>query len=138
VRATYKEVIVPATRVYISFDFDHDEDLKNFLVGQSKNPDSPFAIADASIKQAVTGDWKESARRRIRGADVVAVICGQHTNTATGVAVEVGIAQDEKVPYFLLAGRAAGGNKKPTTAKDTDKLYKWTWEILKKLIGGAR
>jgi hypothetical protein len=59
----------------------------------------------------------------------------QHSN---GVAVEVGIAQDEKVPYFLLAGRAAGGNKKPTTAKDTDKLYKWTWEILKKLIGGAR
>jgi hypothetical protein len=127
-----------ATRVYISFDFDHDEDLKTLLVGQSKNSDSPFAIVDASIKEAVTGDWKASARRRIRGADVVAVICGQHTNTATGVAVEVGIAQDEKVPYFLLAGRTTGGNKKPTTAKDTDKLYTWTWKILKELIGGAR
>jgi hypothetical protein len=68
----------------------------------------------------------------------VAVICGQHTDTATGVSAEVTIAQEEGVDYFLLAGRAAGGNKKPTAAKSTDKLYAWTWENLKKLIGGAR
>jgi hypothetical protein len=99
------------TRVYISFDFDHDEDLKTLLVGQSKHEDSPFEIADWSIKEAVTGDWKAKARQRIRAVDVVAVICGKHTDTATGVAAEVTIAQEEKIPYLLLAGRADGGTR---------------------------
>jgi hypothetical protein len=126
------------TRVYISFDYDYDDDLKILLVGQAKNDDSPFFIADWSIKEAITGDWKRKARERIRAVDVVAVICGKHTDTATGVDAEVTIAQEEKVPYFLLAGRADGGNKAPTAAKATDKLYKWTWDNLKKLIGGER
>ena len=33
-------------RAFISFDFDHDEELRNALVGQAKNSDSPFRIAD--------------------------------------------------------------------------------------------
>jgi len=37
-------------RVFISFDFDHDEDLRNLLVGQAKNEDSPFEIKDRSLK----------------------------------------------------------------------------------------
>jgi hypothetical protein len=125
------------TRAYISFDYDHDDDLKNLLVGQAKNPDSPFEIADWSIKEAITGDWKKKARQRICAVDVVAVICGKHTNTATGVDAEVTIAQEEKLPYFLLAGRAAGANVKPKSAS-TDKLYNWTWDNLKILIGGGR
>jgi hypothetical protein len=126
------------TRVYISFDFDHDDDLKTLLVGQSKHEDSPFAIADWSIKDPITGDWKKKARELIRAVDVVAVICGNDTATATGVAEEVKIAQEEEISYFLLAGRATGTNEKPTTAKASDKVYKWTWENLKTLVGGGR
>lgn len=33
-------------RVFISFDFDHDETEKNLLVGQSKNSKTPFSIED--------------------------------------------------------------------------------------------
>ena len=125
------------TRVFISFDYDHDLDLKNFLVGQSKNPDSPFEIADASITEA-SPNWQVKARAGIRSADVVAVICGDHTDTARGVAKELTIAQEEKATYFLLHGRNGKAAKKPTSAKSTDKVYDWTWDNLKKLIGGAR
>ena len=125
------------TRVFISFDYDHDLDLKNVLVGQAKHSDSPFEIADWSIKDASPG-WKEEARRRIRASDVVAVICGQHTNTATGVAVELSISQDEDIGYFLLWGRANKTCTKPTTATASDKIYEWTWDNLKKLVGGSR
>ena len=38
-------------RAFISFDFDNDEDLRNALVGQSKMSDSPFEIADYSVKE---------------------------------------------------------------------------------------
>lgn len=126
-----------ATRVFISFDYDHDLDLKNLLVGQSQNAGSPFEIADWSIKDA-SADWKDKARARIRRVGVVAVICGHHTDTAVGVNEEIRIARSEDKPYFLLAGRASGTNKKPTAALASDQIYSWTWDNLKDLIGGAR
>ena len=125
-------------RVFTSFDFDHDEDLRNLLVGQSKHPDSPFDLSDWSVKEAMTGNWKEKVRTRIRSADIVAVICGEHTDTATGVAAELSIAQEENKQYFLLWGRANKTCKKPTSAKAGDKIYNWTWDNLKALIGGSR
>jgi hypothetical protein len=126
------------TKVFISFDYDNDETLKDFLVGQSKLADSPFELVDWSIKEALTGNWKEKARTRIKSADVVAVICGKKTDTAAGVSAEVSLAQEEKVSYFLLQGYKDGGCKAPTSAKSTDKIYTWTWPNLKTLIGGGR
>lgn len=125
-------------KVFISFDYDHDSTLKTFLVGQSKFPDSPFELADWSIKEHIDENWKKKARTRIRSVDVVAVICGEHTHTATGVSAEVKIAQEEGVSYFLLNGYSDKTCTKPTAAKGTDKIYKWTWDNLKVLIGGGR
>lgn len=126
------------TKVFISFDYDHDETLKDFLVGQSKLEDSPFELADWSIKEAISEDWKKKARTRIKSVDTVAVICGKKTDTATGVSAEIKIAQEEKVSYFLLQGYKDGGCKRPTAAKADDKMYEWTWKNLKALIGGGR
>ena len=125
-------------RVFTSFDFDHDEDLRNLLVGQAKNPDSPFDLTDRSLKEPMTGDWKEKVRKRLLNVDLMIVICGEYTDTATGVSAELAIAQEEKIPYFLLWGRSEKTCKKPKSANAADKIYKWTWENLKSLIGGAR
>lgn len=125
-------------RTFISFDYDHDSDLKNLLVGQARNTDSPFEITDMSIKETIDFDWKAKARTRIKGCDVVVVICGKSTNTATGVSAELKIAQEENVPYFLLYGRSEEQCVKPIGTKNTDKMYRWTWENLKTLIGGKR
>jgi hypothetical protein len=129
---------VAAKRTFISFDYDHDLDLKVLLVGQAKNPDTPFSIQDFSIKEAIASDWKEKARTRIRGCDVVIVICGVATNSATGVSVELEIAQEEGIPYFLLWGRSDKTCVKPRAAKVSDKIYNWSWDNLKSLIAGGR
>ena len=125
------------TRMFISYDYDNDLDLKTMLAGQAANPDSPFEIADWSIKTA-SPTWRDEARRRIRASDVVTVICGLNTHTATGVAAEVTIAQEEGKPYFLLWGRAQGTCTNPTSARSSDKVYKWTWDNLKALVAGSR
>lgn len=125
-------------RAFISFDYDHDLDLKNLLVGQARHPDTSFDIVDLSIKEVISRDWKDKARTRIKGCDVVIVICGEYTNKATGVAAELSIAQDEMIPYFLLWGRDSKNCVKPTAALTTDKIYKWTWDNLKALIDGSR
>ena len=72
-------------RTFISFDYDHDNDLKILLVGQAKREDSPFAITDMSIKETIDKNWKDNARRRIKGCDVVVVMCGEYTASAKGV-----------------------------------------------------
>lgn len=111
-------------KVFISFDYDHDVDLKNLLVGQAKNDDSPFEITDMSVKKELAGDWKEKVRTRIKKVDQVVVICGEHTDTASGVATEVKITQEEGKPYFLLWGRSDKTCVKPKNAKESDKIYK--------------
>ena len=125
------------TKAFISFDYDHDLDIKNTLVGQSKLNDSPFDITDMSIKEAIDSNWKQYARKRIRACDVVIILCGKHTNTAKGVTAELTITMEEKKPYFLLAGH---GNESqfPIGVLSTDKMYKWTWDNLKSLIDGHR
>ena len=125
-------------RTFISFDYDNDSDLKVLLVGQAKNSDSPFEITDMSIKETINSNWKANARTRIKGCHVVIVICGQKTDTATGVSAELKITQEEKIPYFFLNGRANKTCVKPKGALSTDKIYNWTWDNLKILMNGGR
>lgn len=129
---------MPMKRVFISFDFDHDEELRDALVGQARNPGSPFSIADWSVHEPFDNNWRQRVRDRIRRTDLTIVICGEHTHTARGVAAELTITQEEGKPYFLLWGRPKGTCTKPAMARSSDKIYKWTWENLSNLIAGAR
>lgn len=125
-------------KVFISFDYDNDATLKQFLVGQSKLDDSPFEFHDASVQAHLTGDWKEKARAKIKAADIVIFICGENTHKATGVGAEIKIAQEEKKDYFLLHGYSDKTCTKPANCNSDDKIYKWTWDNLKSLISGNR
>ncbi len=129
-------VMAKKVRAFISFDYDNDKGIKELLVGQSKNDDTPFEIADWSVKDHLTGDWKEKVRAKIKQTDQVIVLCGK--NNATGVNAEVKLAQEESKSYFLLKGYKDKTCIKPNTAKSTDKMYGWTWPNLKTLIGGGR
>lgn len=125
-------------KAFISFDYDHDLELKNALVAQSELDDSPFEINDVSIKQAIDINWKKYARKKIKESDVVIFICGKYTNTAKGVTAEMSITLEENANYFLLCGRSDEIVQKPSNAKKEDKVYKWTWKNLKELINEAR
>jgi len=124
-------------RIFISFDYDHDEVIKVFLASQAKLSDSPFDFIDASVKEHLTGDWKEKVKRRLQNCDQAIILCGQHTHTASGVASELSIIQELRMPYFLLKGYSDKICSKPNGAF-YNTLYDWTWPNLKALIGGAR
>lgn len=125
-------------RVFISFDYDNDAGAKIMLAGQAKLPDSPFDFKDASVKEHLTGDWKEKIKRRMDTVDIVAVLCGEKTHLASGVSAELEIAKEKGKDYFLLAAYADKSCTKPKAAAPTDKVYNWTWDNLKALIGGGR
>ena len=124
---------IKKTPVFISFDYDNDSDLKTLLVGQAKNPDSPFFIKDMSIK-IETNTWKADARKRIKRAQLMIVICGLQTHKAIGVAEEIKIARDENIDFFLLRGRKKGIIRRPKeTSWLWDQLYEWTWDNLRSM-----
>jgi hypothetical protein len=120
-------------RVFTSFDRDRDRDLHERLFHQSHSPDSPFAVADWSGRDSESGSAErdESLRARIAEVDAVIVICGEHTDSAIGVSLELRIAQDEEKPYFLVWGRRELTCTKPLGAKSDDSMYTWLWNVLK-------
>jgi len=126
-------------RAFVAFDYDYDSTLRDFLFGQSKHPDTNFEMHDWSVKEPfASSNWKERVRTKIRASDLVIVLCGERTNKATGVDVELKIAQEENKPYLLLAGYADKTCTRPPSARASDKLYRWTWDNLKNLVNGAR
>jgi hypothetical protein len=132
-------IMAKPPRAFVSFDFDNDSTLRDFLIGQSQHPDTDFEIKDWSVKEPLAqSNWKQLVRTRIRASDLVIVICGEKTRTATGVDVELKIAQEEGIPYFLLAGYSDKVCTSPPSAKASDKLYRWTWDNLKTLVRGGR
>ena len=125
--------------VFVSFDYDNDLQLKEGLIGQSRNDNSPFEVADFSMKEAAPqSKWREEARRRISRCSVVIVMCGRHTDQASGVSAEITIARELDKPYFLLRGYRKRKCVKPKSAKSSDKMYNWTWKNLELLLAGHR
>ena len=121
------------TRVFISFDFDNDKTLKDFIIGQAKNPDSPFEVADHSLKEAAPEkEWLEKARRAISRSDVFIVMLGPKTRNASGVLKEVKIANELEKRKFQIIGYASGTEK--WGVPDAGRVYRWNWENLKKLL----
>jgi hypothetical protein len=120
------------TPVFVSYDFDNDKVLKDFIIGQSKHEDSPFDVIDHSLKEAAPEkDWKEKARRAIKRSDVVIVMVGPKTHKAPGVLVEVAIAREEDKKIIQVIGYKDGNY---TPVPNAGRLYGWNWSNLKKLL----
>ena len=120
-------------KVFVSFDFDNDKTLKEFIIGQARLPDSPFEVIDASLKEAAPmKTWEEKARGAIKRSDIVVVMVGPKTHKAPGVLKEVQMARDEGIAIVQVIGYKDGNY---TAVANAGRLYAWNWENLKKLLG---
>lgn len=105
--------------VFVSFDFDNDRVLKDFIIGQSKHSDSPFEVIDHSLKEAAPErDWAEKARRAIRRSEIVLVMVGPETHKAPGVLKEVSMAREEDKKIVQVIGYKDGNYKAVPDAGD--------------------
>ncbi len=119
-------------KVFVSFDFDNDKVLKDFIIGQSKLPDSPFEVADWSMKEAAPQrSWEDEARARINRSDVVIVMVGGNTHRAPGVLKEVSMAQEANKPIYQIIGYR---DSSPTPVPRAGSLRLWNWDNLKKFF----
>lgn len=96
-------------KVFVSFDFDNDKTLKDFIIGQAKLDDSPFEVVDFSLKEAAPEKtWLDKAHAAISRSEVFIVMLGSKIRTAPGVLKEVKIANDLKKPKFQIIGYKDG------------------------------
>lgn len=123
-------------RVFVSFDFDNDQQLKHLLIGQTKRQNLPFSVVDGSLKEAAPEPrWKEAALKEIRRCDLVVVLVGRHTYKAPGVLAEIAMARIEGKPIVQLIGSRGNGY---TRVKGAGRVIAWTHVNLAKLFGGGQ
>ena len=116
----------------MSFDFDNDKRLKDFIIGQSRLSDSPFEVVDHSLKEAAPSlTWPLKARHAIKRSELIIVMVGPYTSRASGVLKEVRMAREEGIPIVQIIGYR-NGNYKPVPG--AGHLYRWNWENLKALL----
>jgi MTH538 TIR-like domain (DUF1863) len=121
------------SRVFVSFDFDNDRALKDFILGQARHSDSPFEVIDHSLHEAAPEkDWEKKARAAIGRADIVLVMVGPQTHRAHGVLKEVAMAREAGVKIVQIIGYKDGDY---TPVPAAGRLYAWNWDNLKKLLG---
>jgi len=119
-------------RVFVSFDFDNDRKLKDFIIGQSRNVDSPFEVVDHSLKEAAPErNWETKAAQAIARSEIVIVMVGPETHRAHGVLKEVKMARSRDKKIVQVIGYKDGNY---TAVPGAGRLYRWSWENLKKLL----
>jgi len=127
-----RETKIMKKRVFVSFDFDNDRQLKDFIIGQSKLPDSPFEVVDHSLKEAAPErDWEAKANTAIKRSDIVIVMVGPKTHLAHGVRKEVKMARNANKHIVQIIGYKNGDY---TSVPGAGRLYRWSWENLKSLL----
>jgi hypothetical protein len=114
-------------RVFISFAIE-DSNLRDLLVGQAKNENSPFEFVDMSVKKPWDSQWKTNCRTKIKGCNGVLVIVTKNTQNADGQLWEIKCAKDESI---LMHGIWGHTDDRPSTlpdALDGVRIVAWTWD----------
>lgn len=120
-------------KVFVSFDWDNNRNIKNFVMGQAKLPTSPFSGIDYSMREAAPQvNWETVAENRIKQCDLVLVMVGSRTHRAQGVLKEVEMARRNNVPISQIIAYKNLVNVTPVPG--AGRLYRWSWPNLKSLL----
>ncbi len=120
-------------RVFVSYDFDNDEFLKDSIISQAKNPDSPFEVSDVSLREeAPQAEWETRTRAAIARADIFLVMLGSKTRQAPGVRKEVRMANAFAKMRLQIIGYDNGSED--WAVPNAGPIYKWSWPNLKNLL----
>ena len=117
---------MPTLNIFVSFEFDKDNDLKNSFYEQAKN-ETQHRVRNCSLHETYPDQcWKNKARNAIDECDVVFVLVGQDTHNAPGVLVETDMARSLKKPTIqVLSWKARHHNYKGVPYIDDRISWKW-------------
>lgn len=112
--------------IFVSFEFDKDNDLKNNFYEQAREH-TQHRVRDWSLSEAYPDEsWKSKARAAIRECDIVVVLIGQDTHNAPGVRVETDMAISFGKPIIQIRpkGRPYNG------LRHLEEPISWDWDTI--------
>ena len=115
--------------IFVSFEFDKDNNLKNNFFHQAKEL-TPHRVRSSSLNEAYPDQhWQDKAQSAIRKCDIVVVLMDQDTHNAPGVKTEIKIAPQFEKPVFRLfpKHRTYTGVSEPKKSR-----LRWKWERINK------
>lgn len=122
-------------RAFISFDFDHNEGQRKYFVGQAKNSRTPFNIEDwSSKKELPQKEWEDLIKSKINKCNMLIVLVGKKTYTATGVTKEIAFAKRQDVPVFGVYVDDANDKTQLPAGLARSRVVPWEWEKIANMV----
>jgi len=117
----------------ISFAIE-DRTIRNLMVGQSLNKNTPFEFADMSVKEPWDNAWKTQCRERIKSCCGVIILVSENTFQADGVHWELKCAREEGLPIRAIYARKKARGCRLSNELKGQHIYKWSWSNIEKFV----
>lgn len=115
-------------RAFISFDYDNNSGEKIYFAGQAKNSRTPFNIEDWSSKATLPQhEWENLIKAKVNRCNLLIVLVGLKTYTATGVVKEIEFAKSQNVPVFGVYVGGANSTTILPTGLQRNRTIGWGW-----------
>lgn len=126
------------TRVFVSFDVEHEQPMKELLVYQSAKSDSPFeVVAHSSNEPHAATEWEQRTYSAIAACDAFVVLLGPTTRHVRAVVKEVRIAdglyaRGDLDRCLQLISRDEGSQE--WAVPGAGPVYWWDWATVKQVL----
>ena len=120
-------------KIFVSFPKE-DITLRDLLVGQSKNTNSPFDFTDMSVHEPWDSKWKTNCREKIKSCDGLIAIITKHTYKADGQIWEITCAKEEKIPILCIKTSEYIVSEYTKSLIGNKLVYNWDWDTIKMFI----
>lgn len=118
-------------RAFVSFDFDNNSTERLLFIGQVKNSRTPFSIQDWSSKSVLPqAQWENLINEKVGKTNLMIVLVGESTSSASGVVKEIGFAHANNVPTFGVYVGGAGTSTTLPSGLPRNRVISWEWESI--------
>jgi hypothetical protein len=120
-------------KIFISFAL-RDASLRDTLLEQVNNENTPYSFVDIPVKQSWEPAWKEDCRSKVKECDGVIALITSNIVRADGQQWELHCAYEYKVPVLLLFGNSEKLPKKLPSPIDDEDIQEWTLPTIQTFI----
>ncbi|ATW51443.1 hypothetical protein CGZ69_30025 [Streptomyces peucetius subsp. caesius ATCC 27952] len=123
-------------RAFVSFDFDHNQVQRILFSGQArKDSPTPFTVQDWSSKTVLPqAEWESMIKKKIANTHMCIVLVGRSMGSATGVAKEIAMAKELRVPTFGVYVDGASTSTVLPTGLQRNRTMVWRWDLIARAV----
>jgi hypothetical protein len=121
-------------KIFISFALK-DTDLRDALIEQVNNENTPYSLEYLARKASWDPDWKEECRTKVTECDGAIALITNNILRADGQRWEIECAYNGRIPVLLLQGKPERLAKELPSVIDDKDFLDWTLPNIMTFLG---